>query len=87
MAEKLRVSEFHMLEIDITYSEEEVNQMAAEEGLTRESAGGVKEYTTKAIELVLYEERKILVAAAIRSGLLDLETGRAILLAWKPKGV
>ena len=82
MAEKLRVSEFHMLEVDVTYSDEEVKLLADEAGIGQGDVVGPQRVAlSRSVELVLYEERKILVAAAVRSGLLDL------LAAWQPKAV
>jgi hypothetical protein len=82
MAEKLRVSEFHMLEIDVTYSDEELQAVAAEHGLQHMESATKR--LNMSVEWVLYEERKLLVAAAVRSGLLDLDVAKSILAVWKP---
>jgi hypothetical protein len=82
MSEKVKLGEFHMLEVTVTYTDEDVKMEAAERGLNISTADGLQ----RSVEAVLFEERKALVAAAIKSGVLDLDVAKAILQVWKPKG-
>ena len=70
-----------MLDLELSFTPEEVSTVATLAGISAES---YLEGLRQAIQLVWYEERKMLLAAAVRSGVLDLDTAKEILTAWKP---